>query len=267
MVQVGIVPQKGQRTAQRPVIGNINYFFCTFSVMELYSSRERKMAGSDQHISQSLSSWESLTYPFTRRLGGPLRRSVRIGEEKDILPWSGIKTCFLGRSSPHTDWTIPALAARPCGIFVTTLIHLFAQGIPLTWFTWGGTSCTWKFCPILYVETLRVEISMKKLCDCQYYFRMRNTKPLKEKNTSANSLAYKKFFNNIWNTGLRISENAASFELSSFIWKNDILHQALLLSRVKLMINFGKVIHCNVDSFAFYKCNLLPQTYDYFLHP
>jgi hypothetical protein len=56
MVQVGIVPQKGQRTAQRPVTGNINYF-CTSSVLDLDSSREHKMAESDQHISDPLSSW------------------------------------------------------------------------------------------------------------------------------------------------------------------------------------------------------------------
>ena len=50
MVQVGIVPQKGQRTAQWPVTGNINYF-CTFSVLDLYSSGEHKMAESDQPLS------------------------------------------------------------------------------------------------------------------------------------------------------------------------------------------------------------------------
>jgi len=50
MVQVGIVAQKGQRTAQQPVTGNINYF-CTFSVLDLDSSREHKMAESDQPIS------------------------------------------------------------------------------------------------------------------------------------------------------------------------------------------------------------------------
>jgi hypothetical protein len=131
MVQVGIVPQKGQRTAQQPVTGIINYF-CTFSALQLDGSREHKMAESDQHISQPLSSWGSLTYPLTRKLGGPLSWSVRTGEEKDILTQSGIKTRFLGRSSPYTEGAIPALAARPGGIFVTAWMHLFAQGILLT---------------------------------------------------------------------------------------------------------------------------------------
>jgi hypothetical protein len=89
------------------------------------------------------------------------------------------------------------------------------------------------FCPILYVETLggytfhwhnHWNFNEEALWLSTLFLNLQH-KTSKEKIFLYVLWLIKRFFNNTWNTDLRISEKAATFELRSYTWENDILHQ------------------------------------------
>jgi hypothetical protein len=60
--------------------------------------------------------------PLDRRLGGPQSGSGRFGEEKHLLPLTGIQPRpFQLVASRYTDWAMPA----PPGCIVITIIILY----------------------------------------------------------------------------------------------------------------------------------------------
>jgi hypothetical protein len=109
------------------------------------------------HAPAALPLWKSPRYPFYRRLGGPLSRSRRRGEEK-ILDPNGTRTPDLSFAQPvasrYTDYAIPVTFIY-LGLLINDITHgfghlvMFRQTLflpPPPPYFWGCTSFVFQNC-------------------------------------------------------------------------------------------------------------------------